>query len=381
MYLSDMHDHMLVFAKDATKVTVNRIERTAEQLKAYQNPDNDPRGPWRAQDLSASKTYKAGVFTITGPTGEKFDPPPRRYWRCNREQYEKWLADNRITFGKAGNSRPMRKSFLSEASDGVTPNTWWDHKFAGHNKEAKLELKKIFGGEAPFDTPKPVKLLERIIDTFCDDDGYVLDSFAGSGTSAHAVLSRNKNNNSSRKFIIVQQQSDTKDEEKQKVNITKKVTRQRIAKAISGTKSLPGLGGSFTYAKLSDEPLFGDYRDLGDALPAYDEIASYVFYTETSTQWAGADKRKNKAFDKKTGRIGEHGPDSARRSYYLLYDPNDKLDAGIDKAFLDKIAAKDPNHELVVYAEKVWVHRDQLRAWERANHKRIRPMLVPFNLK
>jgi len=140
---------------------------------------------------------------------------------------------------------------------------------------------------------------------------------------------------------------------------------------------MAGLGGTLTYARLSNNPLFGDYRELGENLPAYDHIAAYVFYTETSTQWPGGDRRKNKAFDKKTGKIGEHGG----RSYYLLYQPNEKLDAGLDAEFLSEVAANDPNHELVVYCEKVWVHKDQLRAFTAEHHKRVRPMLVPFSLK
>jgi adenine-specific DNA-methyltransferase len=113
-FLSDMHDHLLVYARDIDCISVNRLERTEEQLADYKNPDNDPRGPWRAQDLSASKPYKAGQYTITTPAGVEVNPPPGRYWRCNREQYEEWLADNRIWFGKEGTARPMLKAFLSE---------------------------------------------------------------------------------------------------------------------------------------------------------------------------------------------------------------------------------------------------------------------------
>jgi len=102
-----------------------------------------------------------------------------------------------------------------------------------------------------------------------------------------------------------------------------------------------------------------------------------ALYTETSTQWLGRDRRRNKAFDGKTGRIGVHG----QRSYYLLYQPNNRLDAGLDMAFLENVAKTDENLALVVYCEKLWVHRDQLRAWEREHGKRVRPMIVPFSLK
>jgi len=203
-YLSDMHDHILVFSRNADSISVNRLDRSEEQLKAYKNPDNDSRGPWRAQDLSASKPYKAGQFTITTPAGAKCDPPPGRYWRCNEQQYNSWVADNRIWFGVDGTARPMLKAFLSEASEGVTPNTWWPHDFAGHNKEATLEVKALFDGASPFDTAKPVKLVRRMLETFADPDAIVLDFFAGSGTSAHAVLELNAQDGGNRRFILVQ---------------------------------------------------------------------------------------------------------------------------------------------------------------------------------
>ncbi|MBW7904804.1 MAG: site-specific DNA-methyltransferase [Phycisphaerae bacterium] len=203
-FLSDMHDHVLVFSRNVDTVGINKLERSEEQLKAYKNPDNDPRGPWRAQDLSASKYYKAGQFTITTPSGLKCDPPPGRYWRCNEKQYDDWVADNRIWFGVDGTARPMLKAFLSEASEGVTPNTWWSHEFAGHNKEATLEVKALFDGASPFDTAKPVKLIKRMLETFTEPDSIVLDFFAGSGTTGHAVLEMNQQDGGSRRFILTQ---------------------------------------------------------------------------------------------------------------------------------------------------------------------------------
>jgi adenine-specific DNA-methyltransferase len=180
------------------------LERSEEQLQAYKNPDSDSRGPWRAQDLSASKPYQAGIFTITGPTGLRFDPPPGRFWRCNAEQYRKWLQDNRITFGVAGTGRPMLKSFLSEAQEGVRGTTWWGHEQAGHNKEATLELKALFDGESPFDTPKPVRLIGSMLKLMTGSDFLVCDFFAGSGTTAHAVMAQNAADSGSRRFVCVQ---------------------------------------------------------------------------------------------------------------------------------------------------------------------------------
>ena len=176
-HLSDMHDHVVCYARNIGFFSVHRLPRTPEQEADYKNPDNDPRGPWRAQDLSASKPYSAGQFTITGPNGEKFDPPPNRYWRMNRAQYQDWLDDGRITFGTTGRGRPMLKRFRSETQEGLTPNTWWEYRFAGHNKEATLEMKDLHEGASPFDTPKPVRLLRRVLQIATDKDSIVLDSF------------------------------------------------------------------------------------------------------------------------------------------------------------------------------------------------------------
>ncbi|HUN43610.1 MAG TPA: site-specific DNA-methyltransferase [Acetobacteraceae bacterium] len=203
-WLSDMHDYIVVYANNRENVKIRSWDRTEQQIEAYKNPDDDERGVWRAQDLSASKPYAAGTFTITGPTGNKFDPPPNRYWRCNPDQFEKWRQDNRIWWGVRGDARPMLKSFLSESDRGITPNTWWDYSFAGHNKEATLELKALFGGDAPFDTPKPVKLMTRLIELFCESGDTVLDFFCGSGTLGHAALEFGASRNVSIRYALVQ---------------------------------------------------------------------------------------------------------------------------------------------------------------------------------
>jgi len=149
-FISNTHDHILIFAKDADSAGLGRFERSEEQKAKFKNPDNDPRGPWKAENLSAGKFYAAGQFSIVGPTGQSFSPPPGRYWRCNEAQYKAWLGDNRITFGQSGDGRPMLKKFLSEVKEGLTPSTWWNHEAFGTNKEASIELKELFDGEACF---------------------------------------------------------------------------------------------------------------------------------------------------------------------------------------------------------------------------------------
>jgi adenine-specific DNA-methyltransferase len=132
----------------------------------------------------------------------------------------------------------------------------------------------------------------------------------------------------------------------------------------------PGLAGSFTYVRLGPK-LFGEYREFDDRLPAFEELAKYIFYTETSQDF------EPKAIDARTGRIGEH----RGTAYYLLYTPNGKEDRALDLAWLKEVGKKENSHKLVVYCEKLWLHRDDLAKWERENGRTARPMVVPFNLK
>jgi adenine-specific DNA-methyltransferase len=183
-HVSNTHDHVLVYAKESDIFKVGKIPRTDIQIKKFNNYDNDARGPWKAENLSAGKFYSAGQFSIKGPTDEIFYPPKGRFWRCNEQQYLSWLADGRITFGKSGNGRPMLKKFISEMENGLTANTWWNHEEAGSNKEASIDLKTMFDEKRDvFQTPKPEKLLQRIITLATNPGDLVLDSFAGSGTT------------------------------------------------------------------------------------------------------------------------------------------------------------------------------------------------------
>lgn len=336
-FLSDMHDHILMYGKAAENVVVGRIARSAQQESDFKSHDDDPRGPWRAQDLSASKPYQAGQFTIKGPTGLSFQPPPGRYWRCSEEQYKKWLADDRITFGKAKTGRPMLKAFLSEVQSGLTPNTWWSHDFAGHNKEATLELKDLFGGESPFDTPKPVKLLSRILQLFAPGNSLVLDSFAGSGTTAHAVLNENAADGGARRFILVEQEA----------SIAEKITAPRVSRVLSHTEdaltaprdeAAPG----FRYVKLG-EPLFNE-RGQVRAEVRFADLAAHVFFTETG------EPLPRKVNGKKSPLIGV----CRGTAYYLLFNGvlGDKRPDG-GNVLTGEVLAELPAHDgpRVVFGE------------------------------
>lgn len=229
-HISNTHDYILIYCRNLALAEIGKIDRTEEQIAKFTNFDDDPRGPWKAENLSAGKYYGAGQYPITGPKGDTFLPPPGRYWRCNEQQYNSWLSDNRITFGKNETGRPMLKKFLSEMEDGLTPTTWWEHKQFGTNKEASIELKALFAGEMVFETPKPLKLIKKMIGIVPDDTAIVLDFFAGSGVVAEGVLELNKEDGGNRQFILVQLPEKT---ENKKYPTIAHISRERVRRVIA----------------------------------------------------------------------------------------------------------------------------------------------------
>jgi adenine-specific DNA-methyltransferase len=182
-WLSDNHDHILVYAKNKDLWRPNLLPRTDEMNKKYKNPDNDPRGNWKSTDLSVKTYSKSGDYPIKTPSGKIVLPPNGRVWSVSEEALKKLISDNRIYFGKNGSNVPSKKTFLSEVQDGLVPKTIWTRNEVGDNQEAKNEV-KIFNQKEIFDTPKPERLLKRIIDLSTQKEDYVLDSFLGSGTTA-----------------------------------------------------------------------------------------------------------------------------------------------------------------------------------------------------
>lgn len=182
--ISDGHEYILVYAKDkeAFKKTRNKLPLSEEQAASYSNPDNDPRGPWTSADYTAQGFRSNQMYTITTPGGATYTPPEGKCWKNIESVFLEQVEDNRIWFGADGCGMPRRKTFLSE-HEGVIPWTWWSNKEVGHNQEAKKESIKLFGAANVFDTPKPERLLERIIHISSNPNEYVLDSFLGSGTS------------------------------------------------------------------------------------------------------------------------------------------------------------------------------------------------------
>ncbi|MDB9436358.1 site-specific DNA-methyltransferase [Dolichospermum lemmermannii CS-548] len=178
------HDHLLVIAKsmDHFKNKIKPLPKNEKQKSAYRNPDNDPRGSWVSSDYTAQGYRPNQMYKITTPSGATFEPPAGKCWKNIESVFLKLVEDNRIWFGQDGSSMPRRKTFLSE-SEGQVAWTWWTNEEVGHTQEAKREIISIFGNENVFDTPKPERLLERIIYLSTNPGDLVLDSFAGSGTT------------------------------------------------------------------------------------------------------------------------------------------------------------------------------------------------------
>ena len=181
-WLSDNHDHILVYAKNKEIWRPNLLPRTVEAEARYKNPDNDPRGVWKATDFSVKTYSAANDYPIETPTGRVVSPPESRCWVTSKERFEELVADNRIWFGKTGNNVPSLKKFLTEVKGGTTSLTVWLYEEVGHNQDAKKEVKQ-FNSKDVFDTPKPEKLVQRIIHLATNPGDLVLDSFAGSGTT------------------------------------------------------------------------------------------------------------------------------------------------------------------------------------------------------
>lgn len=179
---SSDHDYILVYARSPEWVPI-KLPRSEESDAIYSNPDDDERGPWLPGDPYANKPYSKGQYTITGPTGRSFSPPPGRYWRISEERLREFDKEGRIWWGPTGDARPSIKRFLSEVSD-LVPRTLWGKTAAGSNRTSKNEMRSLFSGEASFGTPKPERLLHRVLQIATRPGDLVLDSFVGSGTTA-----------------------------------------------------------------------------------------------------------------------------------------------------------------------------------------------------
>ncbi len=233
-YFSDNHDFIVVYKK--SDFTIQLLQRTSDQDARYKNPDNDPRGPWTSGDCSV-KTYNANTdYPITTPSGRIVKPPLGYCWRFNKEKFSEMVAENRVWFGEDGNNVPRVKRFLTDVKAGVTPLTIWLHEDVNHNQGAKQEMNSILADsntDDVFSTPKPVKLIDRILRLSLDPvkPTLILDFFAGSGTTLHATMALNAEDGGKRQCILV-----TNNEN----DICEQVTYERNKRVIQGYTNSKG---------------------------------------------------------------------------------------------------------------------------------------------
>lgn len=240
---SRSHDYIEVYAKNnSSEKELNKLPRSTESDNRYKNPDNDLRGPWKTSDFSVGPAIEKNIYEITTPSGRKVLPPSGRSWLLSPKRYADYIADNRIWFGKNGDNIPSTKRFLSEVKNGIIAQTLWTYEEVGHNQEAKKEIKMLFDGTSAFGTPKPERLLQRILTIGSNESDIVLDFFMGSATTQAVAMKMN------RRFIGIEQ-----------MDYIKTVSVERLKKVIAGEQG--GIskdvnwqgGGSFVYAELMEK--------------------------------------------------------------------------------------------------------------------------------
>jgi len=279
-HFSEDHDYVVVYARNANVWRPNLVPRSEEAKERYKNSDNDPRGPWTSGDLQARNYYSEGTYSITCPSSRVISGPGAgMYWRVSKSKFVELDQDGRIYWGAKGNNMPRLKRFLSEVKDGVTPQTLWFHGDVGHTQDAKKELLQLVefsDSESVFITPKPTRLIERILHIATRPGDLVLDSFAGSGTTGHAVLKLNRAIavQEPRRFILVEMEP----------KIARDITAERVRRVAQGYKnakgeSVEGLGGGFRYCELG-EPLFDEGGKIRETV-SFSDLARHVYFAET----------------------------------------------------------------------------------------------------
>lgn len=405
-------DFIVCYAKrkvDFEAVGWNLMQKDEEQLARYSNPDDDPRGPWRTFPLDVrtedSKKREKYRYEVTLPSGRRVKPAAGRHWSLPEEVFKKERDAGRIYFGKKGDAIPTVKAYLStDGRDKVIARTWWPYRNVGGNQDAKKEILNIMGAESDFITPKPVSLVKRVLDIATNPHSIILDSFSGSGTTAHAVLEANKQDGGNRRFILVEMEDyadqltaervrrvingyDFKGTQKTEL-LRENVTWSRLCKAerlmhqveaienlhgheydrikkelkngelvITGEKTVTeraeGLGGTFTYCTLGD-PVELDKVLNGETLPSYNGIGSALFHMAT-----------NRAFDPAKVREAEfYLGENEGWHLWLIYKPDLEWlksdEAALTLARAKAFAATDPEKKHLVFAPARYVSQKML---------------------
>lgn len=328
-FFSSEHEYLQVYAKKKDLFKLNDLPRTAKQDKRYKNPDNDKRGAWTSTDLLRMEHRDNSIYSITTPSGKIHTPKPGTSWRHPEIEMLELIKNNEVYFGKNGDSKPRRKRFLKDVKQGMIPQTIWKHEDVGHTQEAKQDLKKILvASKNFFATPKPTRLIDRILKIASNKNDIILDSFAGSGTTAHAVLNLNKEDGGSRKFILIEME-----------DYANNITAERVKKVINGygedKKAVEGTGGSFNYYELG-EPLFLQDDNLNENI-GLSKIRTYIWFSETRQPISTGLASSNSYF------LGKH-EDTA---YYFVYEKESLTT--LDYDLLPQIQEKAEQY--IIYAD------------------------------
>jgi len=284
-YFSEDHDYIILYARNKTTWLPNLMPRTNDADARYSNPDNDPRGPWSSSDLTARNYYSKGKYKVKGPTGKEFSPVVGMYWRVPYENFLDLDRDGRVFWGPNGDNMPRLKRFLSEVKQGIVPQTLWLYEEVGHTQEAKKELLKYVNFENTdnvLDTVKPARLIQRILKLSTESMGsdIVLDFFAGSAPTAHAVLKQNHEDNGTRNFILVQLPEPLPKPET-KLRTIADIGKERLYQVIDKIQNEDG----------AQQTLVNDHE-----LP--EDLGFRVFKLGESNyrQWDGVDERDGEAY-------------------------------------------------------------------------------------
>ena len=293
--LGPAQDYILVYAVNNKSIRLNKLELSSEQRGQYKNPDNDVRGPWVSVDLTGQTGHATAeqYYEITMPSGVSHEPPKGRCWAIAKSKFQGLIDDNRIWFGSNGRARPRLKQFLSEKG-GTAAWTWWPNVEVGHNQEAKKENNTLFGAGNGLDTPKPERLIQRILYLATNEGDLVLDSFLGSGTTA-AVAHK-----MGRRWVGIEMGDHAKTHCLPRLNAVVKGEQGGISKAVGWEG-----GGGFGFYDLGAEVFTAD----GAINPQikFPTLAAHVWFCETGKPWSG---KAQQAF------LGTHGD----TGYALLYN-------------------------------------------------------------
>lgn len=340
-------DYVLLYGKsEATQLKKLEFEQNKKQFNIVEEDSERyyRRRQWRKEGSNSRRDDRPNLYyPIQMEDGTDVYPirpdGSEGCWRGSRSYYEELKTKNQIEIIYENETWQIYvKQYFGETSE-QPPSTFWDNDFAGHNQEAAFEIKEIFG-KNDFATPKPTTLIKRIINFSCDDEDIILDSFAGSGTTAHAVLELNKEDGGNRKFILVEQE-----------DYANTITAERVRRVIKGVKTAKsellkkGTGGSFSYFELGNT-IEMESLLRGKNLPTYTEFARYLFYTATGEEF------NEKSVNEKTGFIGE----SKNYEAYLFYKADiDWLKKNALTLELCKSLPKFKNKQRLVFAPAKYV--------------------------